>query len=122
MPKKNRKTTVSCDEICQIALTPELVDQAISLSVKTDKIIPEIMGLCQEGYSVQILYDSDRESWSVRLAGISPDCVNAGRMLYGNGEELELAFAALYVKHFLASGGKTWGNTPTNARTLLTDS
>lgn len=118
MTRKQKKQTVTCDEICQIPLTPDLVEEAVSISVKTDDIFPSIMGLCQEGYSLQIMYDQERYTWSVRLAGISPECVNAGKMLYGNGDELSLAFASLYVKHFLVSKGKIWGNTPTTVRRI----
>lgn len=118
MAKKKNKTTVTCDEICQIPLTPEYVDKALSLVVKVDEVVAKIMALCQEGYSLQIMFDDDRETWSVRLAGISPDCANSGKMLYGNGDELSLAFCALYVKHFLASEGGTWANTQTSARRI----
>jgi len=118
MPQKKQKNTVTCDEIVQIALSPEMVDQAISLSAKMDTVMPAVFALCEQGYSLQVLYDSERELWSVRLAGISPECKNAGKMLYGNGEGLQEAFASVYVKHFLVSDSQIWATISKSARRI----
>jgi hypothetical protein len=105
---KTPKTTVICDEIVQIALMPELVEHLMTVVIKKEAFMQEVLELAAKGYSVQITFDSKRTQYSVRLAGITEGMENAGRMLYGNGSTIEHAFLALYGKHFLVSADGIW--------------
>lgn len=118
LKSKNRTPVLKCTEVVQVALLPEYVKDIDSLLVEISEIKSAVLELAQEGYSVSVMYDPDESKYSVRLAGIYSTCENPTCLLYGNGETLDLAFLAIYIKHFLVSNRGKWVSTPKNTRGL----
>jgi hypothetical protein len=109
--EKNLRKQVIASEVVQIPLLPEHVTEIKSLVTNIGQVVTEVFDLTKSGYSVNIMFDAEKETYSVRLAGVTEGEKNSGHLLYGNGKTWELAFASVYVKHFLISKGGTWVNT-----------
>lgn len=118
MAKKQSRTIVVCSEVVQIALLPEHVENIDSYLIKIQDLMYQVLQLTEDGYSINIQYDPDMGTYSVRLAGITPDKVNTGKLLYGNGESVELAFVSIWIKHFLVSNGSRWEGSQKTTRGL----
>ncbi len=118
-PKQdNLPKPVVASEVVQMSLFPETVEALESAVISVDELFTSLASLAEEGYSFSVLYDFKRKLYSARLAGVFDSCLNAEKLLYGNGDTLELAVLSLYGKHFLQSGGKTWVATATSGRRM----
>lgn len=105
---KTQKKTVICDTVVQIPLLPEVVQELLTLTGNLQSLVVEFEKPVKQGYSLQIQYDPDRNQFHARFAGVTEGLPNAGKLLYGNGDTIELAILSLYGKHFLQSEGGLW--------------
>lgn len=106
--ERNKRSYVACTEVVQVSLFPEVVENVESMVFDAQGIVQVFEELAKSGYSVTIMHDSGQGKYSVRLAGIDEDCVNAGKLLYGNGVTFMDAFLSMYAKHFLISKATKW--------------
>lgn len=113
MANFTRKTTVKATQVVQIALLPEHAEDIEHCVLKFSDTFNRVLELTKEGYNLTIAYDTEREKYSVRLAGVESQCVNAGKLLYGNGKDVVYAFASVFVKHFLVCKGLNWETSVT---------
>lgn len=107
----NKQPTIKAHTVVQLALTPDVISKAETLVHEMDNVLIALLDECMKGYSLTVQYDSDQQQWSARFAGIRSECVNAGRLLYGNGKSATYALLSLYMKHFLVAKGGVWQST-----------
>lgn len=113
MAKNRTRTIVTCTEVVQIALLQDHVDNVTAMLADYDQILDDVLGLADDGYSINFMFDPESKKYSVRLAAVTPGMPNEGKMLYGNGTTRQQAVIAIYIKHFLQSNGGNWVPTVT---------
>lgn len=111
MAKNSIARPTAATQIVQIALLPELVEEALSEKIPLQDLLQAVTDILPQGYSLTIGYDMDTAKYSARYAGIDKASPNAGKLLYANGRTVEQALLGLYIKHFLQSKGGNWEAT-----------
>lgn len=91
---------VEFKEVVQYALLPEDVSRVVAYLAEPSDVLEAMEQLAMTGYEVAIQRNEKHENFSVCLKGVSPECVNAGKWLYGNGKTLSGAFCSAAFKHF----------------------
>jgi hypothetical protein len=95
---------------------PEIVQELLSMKVDTTQLLEALNPLLLEGYALNLTYDATDSRYTARLAGVNQSCVNAGKLLYANGQDIKSTLLALYGKHFLVSRDGVWeGTQPTSS-------
>lgn len=113
MPKQknDRKTTVELRPIVQMALLPEIVEAVETLIIAETDVLPALLDLVSEGYSITFSRSEEYDNYSVKLSCDNPNSPNNGKILYANGDDLSAAACAMYGKHFLQSADGKWVDT-----------
>lgn len=110
MPPKNSFTQKRADfkEVIQYALTPEEAPKVVAYLGTAKDILEAIEILTLQGYEVAIQRNEKHENFSAAIKGVSFDCVNAGKWLYGNGKTIEGALCSACYKHFVVFSQGEW--------------
>lgn len=114
MPKDNRRKA-TFKSVVQLALTPELVADILTLgeedfAVMWDAVLREVEG----GGKFSLSYDTDKRQYSASMFEQALESANAGLMVFANGDTADRAIAALIYKLRHVAGGRPWLEVATN--------
>lgn len=106
---KKRTARATFREVVQIPLLDGASEQIIAIESNPTELVAQLEDLIYAGYEVSFVLDGDGgEQVTCRLFGASPDCPNAGYMLYSNAPTWQGALAVSCYKHFLSAKSGTW--------------